>query len=198
LLIAALGLPAIAAADDAKKTPEKAKPMEQAKLSPADLAIVAHLHHVNQMEIDMGKMAQKQGTAAVKKYGDMLVTDHSTADKNLLAMAKARGITTIPEDKPATEADKQQHQKQMEKMAKLKTLKGADFDREFLPAMVEGHEGELTKTEPSIAMANDQEVKKTLENRKPSLQRHADNARELLKNNPQATNDKMMPPAKMK
>src|SRR5689334_15799459 len=33
-----------------------------AKLSDADVKIISHVHHVNQMEIDLGKVAQKSGT----------------------------------------------------------------------------------------------------------------------------------------
>ncbi|HWU85688.1 MAG TPA: hypothetical protein VN253_00325 [Kofleriaceae bacterium] len=66
LLIAALGLPAIAAADDTKSKPtEKGRPTEQAKLSSADQAIIAHVHHVNLMELDLGKLAEKHGVKVI-------------------------------------------------------------------------------------------------------------------------------------
>src|SRR5215208_3381849 len=53
-----------------------------AKLSDGDMKIVAHLHHVNQMEIDLGKLAQKSGTASVKSYAETLVSDHQSNDKD--------------------------------------------------------------------------------------------------------------------
>jgi putative membrane protein len=194
MLIAALGLPSIAAAEDTKtKAADKAQP---AKLAPADLAIIAHLHHVNVMEIDLGKLAQKQSSAAaVKKYGEMLVREHGASDKKVLAFAKARGTAVIPEDKPDTEADRKQSQAMMDRMTKLRTLKGADFDREYLSMMVEGHDNELAKTDPSIAAATDPELKKMLEERRTTLQRHADGARELLKTLGEAT--KPAPPKTM-
>jgi putative membrane protein len=186
VLVAALGLPLTAAADDTKpKTADKAQP---AKLNTTDLGIVAHVHHVNVMEIDMGKLAQKQGSAAaVKKYAEQLVTDHSTSDKALVAFAKTRGTTTIPQAKPATDEEKKQQQATMDRMAKLKTLKGAEFDREYLSMMAEGHETELKKNDSLISSATDPELKKMLEDRKATLQRHADGARELLKSSPQAS-----------
>src|SRR5262245_25921945 len=53
------------------------------KLSAGDMKIISHLHHVNMMEIEMGKAAQKSGTAAIKTYAQTLVTDHQTGDKDL-------------------------------------------------------------------------------------------------------------------
>jgi len=194
MLIAALGLPSIAAAEDTKtKAADKAPP---AKLAPADLAIVAHVHHVNVMEVDLGKLAQKQSSAAaVKKYGEMLVRDHGAADKKVSAFAKARGTAVIPEDKPDTEADRKQAQASMDRMAKLKTLKGADFDREFLTMMVEDHDREVARTDTAIAAATDPDLKKLLGDHRPVLQRHADAARDLLKTIAEAT--KPTPPKTM-
>ena len=67
----ALALPSVALADPDKapdKTNEKmtdkapVKTDKDAKLADGDVKIIAHVHHVNQMEIDMGKLAQKSGT----------------------------------------------------------------------------------------------------------------------------------------
>lgn len=194
MLIAALGLPSIAAADDTKtKAADKAQP---AKLTPADLAIVAHVHHVNVMEIDLGKLAQKQASAAaVKKYGEMLVREHGASDKTVAAFAKARGTAVIPVDKPDTEADRKQAQASTDRVTKLKTMKGADFDRELLAMMVEDHDREVAKTDNAIAAATDPDLKKLLGDYRPVLQRHADSARDLLKTLGEAT--KPAPPKTM-
>jgi putative membrane protein len=178
-----LAIPAFAGADDkgaAPKTTEKAKD-EKVKLSEADMKIISHVHHVNMMEIDMGKLAQRQGTADVKKYGEMLVKDHNAADKELTAYAKKRGIAKIPAEKAANDAEEAEMKKQMESMAGLKKLKGADFDREYLRMMVEGHDKELAMTDPNIAIATDSDLKTLLESRRTTLTRHSDAAKELRK-----------------
>ena len=88
-LIAALAIPTVALADTPKNNPNydkttddpnKTTDKDKTKLSDADMAILAHLHHVNLMEIDIGKLAQTKGTAPVKRYGEMLVKDHQQAD----------------------------------------------------------------------------------------------------------------------
>jgi putative membrane protein len=159
-----------------------------AKLSDADIKIIAHLHHINQMEITLGKDAQRQGTAKVKDYASTLITDHQTADKDLTAFAKAHKLTTIPADKPTTDAERQDDKDMTQQMARLKTLKGADFDKTYLNMMVSGHDKELTKIDVEISSASDPDFKNLLQSVKPVLQRHADQARDLMKS-PQASAD---------
>jgi putative membrane protein len=157
-----------------------------AKLSDADVKIVAHLHHVNQMEIEVGKLAQNNGTMSVKNYGATLIADHQSADQDLTAFAKAHKLATIPADKPQTEADKQDAKDMQTKMAKLKTLKAAEFDREFTTMMTMGHDKELANIDAAIGSVGDPDLKTLLTGVKPVLQRHADQARDLQKNPPQA------------
>lgn len=192
LLAALLASPMIASADS--PAPTKPAPTEKAaKLSDDEVKIVAHLHHVNVMEVDMGKMAKLKGTAAVKKYGAMLIKDHSSADKDLTALAKKKGVAKIPAAQPATETEKEEMKAQHEAMTSLKKLKGADFDREYLRQMVDGHEKELAKSDVFIASAQDADLKTLLETRKTSLQRHADAAKELQKGNAQASSTPTAP-----
>jgi len=161
---------------------------KSAKLSDGDTKIIAHLHHVNQMEIDLGKAAQKSGTASVKSYASNLLTDHQMNDKDLTSFAKSHKLATIPADKPESDADKQEAKEMSSKAAHLKTLKGADFDREFLSMMASDHDKELGKIDVAIGAATDPDLQSMLKSTKPVLQRHADQARDLQKN-PQASTD---------
>lgn len=200
-IITALALPTFALADEsAPPPPDKPadKPMDRpadkptnkaAKLGVGDVKIIAHLHHVNQMEIDLGKLAQKSGTAVVKSYGETLEKDHQSADKDLTAFAKQHKLAAIPADKPASDADRQEHKDMMQQMARLKMLKGAEFDRELLNMMVSGHDKELARIDVSISSASDTDLQNMLEAVKPVLQRHADQARDLQKG-PQASADR--------
>ena len=179
------------------KTDKPDKPGDtgtSAKLGDSDVKTIAHLHHVNQMEIQLGQMAQKAGTASVKDYAKTLVSDHQSADKDLTAFAKAHKLMAIPADKPATDADRQDDKDMTTAMAKIKTLKGAAFDKEYLNMMVAGHDKELTKIDVAISGATDADLKSLLQGVKPVLQRHADQARDLQKS-PQASTN--MPPDKI-
>jgi|MudIll2142460700_1097286.scaffolds.fasta_scaffold69588_2 putative membrane protein len=180
-----LALPLNALADTPIKPPTSTD--KSAKLSDDDVKIVAHLHHVNVMQIDLGKQAKVKGTAAVKSLGETLIKDHSTADKELAAMAKKKGIAKIPAAEPATEADKAEIKQHSESIAALKKLKGADFDREYLRMVVEDHEKELAKSDVFIASAQDTDLKTMLETNKTVLQRHHDAAKELQQSKAQAS-----------
>jgi len=169
------------------KTPGKTD--KSAKLSDGDVKIMAHLHHVNQMEIDMGKLAQKSGTAAIKSYAEALVNDHQSNDKELTAFAKAHKVAMIPADKPEGDADRQEAKEMTTQVAHLKTLKAAEFDKEFLNMMVAGHDKELAKIDVAIGGASDSDLQTLLKSTKPVLQRHSDQAHDLQKNS-QASNEK--------
>ena len=164
---------------------DKAPADKGAKLSDGDVKIIAHLHNVNQMEITLAQMAQKVGTAHVKDYAKTIVTDHQSADKDLTAFAKTHKVAAIPADKPMTDADRQDDKDMTATMARIKTLKGAEFDKAYINMMVAGHDKELSKIDVAISGAGDADLKTMLQGVKPVLQRHADQARDLQKS-PQA------------
>lgn len=183
LVLALLATPVVASADTPTKdtTAQKA-----AKLTDAELQVMAHYHSVNKMEIDLGKAASKKATdQAVKSYGDMLVKEHGEADKKLMALAK-QTHQTIPAEKPATDVEKQAKAEEKASAQKLKTLKGADFEREYLRMMVQGHEKELAQIDAKKAQVTNTELSSMLDEVKPMLQHHADAARDLQKNEPTA------------
>ena len=166
------------------KTADKSKAM--GKIAASDLQVMAQMHAVDKMEIDMGKAAQMKGsTQAVKAYGQLLVRDHQSADKDMLAFAK-KNKSTIPMYKPTDEADQKDMKDDKDMAAHIKTLKGADFDKEFLSMMVAGHEKVLAKVDSAMGSVQNDELKTMLGNIKPTLQKHADQARDLQKSNPQA------------
>jgi putative membrane protein len=185
-LIAALAMPLAAWADTPTPTDKTQTTAGKEKLAESDLQTMAMVHHVNQMEIDMGKVAQTRGsTQGVKDYGKMLVKDHQAADKDLMALAK-KNHATIPAFKPTDEADKKEMQDEKQMAAHVKTLKGAEFDKEFLTMMVEGHEKVLAKLDTAMGTVQNPDLQTYLKDLKPALQKHADQARDLQKGQPQA------------
>src|SRR5262249_2888179 len=101
-----------------------------------DAAIVAKLHHMNMMEVDVGKMARDKGEAKrVRDFGARLVRDHQAGDKKVIAYADKNGIDANAMPAAGTE----QEAKDQEKMESLRNMTGREFDREFAMAMAEGH-----------------------------------------------------------
>jgi putative membrane protein len=85
----------------------------------------------NMAEIELGKMAAEKGmNAEVKKFGQMMVDDHSKAGDSLKTVATRHNI-------PMPTALDDEHRDLRDRLSKLQ---GADFDREYMQAMVDGHE----------------------------------------------------------
>ncbi|CAN5170427.1 hypothetical protein BH11MYX1_BH11MYX1_45660 [soil metagenome] len=156
-------------------------PIADNKLVEVDTQIVEHQHAVNQEEIAMGKLAQANSSSAgVKKYGATLVKDHTAADKSLTVFAKAKGIPAIPADASQPDAEKKD---KADMTAKLKALKGSEFDRMFVEMMASGHDKEVTRVTADITQATDKNLVTLLTKTKPVLQAHAETAHGLDKNN---------------
>lgn len=104
--------------------------MESADTDMSDADIVRKLHAINVHEIEMGRLAESNGTKDVKDYGRKLVSDHQDADKKLQDVAKKLGVdmTSAASEAPPMRAEE------------LKTTTGRDFDRHFLITMIKAHD----------------------------------------------------------
>ena len=122
----------------------------------------------NLAEVQIGQLAQKNGNSeGVRSFGQMLVKDHSDANKKATEVAKKLGVT------PPTEPNA----KQKSLHDRLSKLTGARFDQEFVKEMVADHkndirefEAEAKKTDPAGTFAKD-----TL----PTLRKHLQTAESL-------------------
>jgi len=64
------------------------------KLSAADKTFMMNAAKGGMMEVEMGKQAaQNAQNADVKKFGSRMVTDHSKANSELMALAKEEGVS---------------------------------------------------------------------------------------------------------
>jgi len=118
---------------------------DSSKVSSSDKDFVNDLTIANMAEVELGKMAIERSTnAEVKKFGQMMVDDHTLAGDKLKSTASQHNIAV-----PAALDDK--HQELREKLAKLQ---GTSFDREYMAAMADGHETVLGKLESRIDKAD--------------------------------------------
>jgi putative membrane protein len=87
-------------------------------------------------EVQLGKMAtERAANPDVKAFGQMMVDDHTKAGNELKQVASQLKL-----QQPA-----QLDQKHKQLADKLSQLQGADFDREYMNAMVQGHQEVLGK-----------------------------------------------------
>ncbi|MFY2560675.1 DUF4142 domain-containing protein [Corallococcus terminator] len=144
-------------------------------------AFLEELHHANQMEVQMGKLAQKNGTSqAVKDFGARMEREHGKADENLLAYAKTKQLQ-LGEPKADSSLAKTMQTAEHATMEKLQALQGPAFDRAYLAAMVGDHDVDIAKV-----MAGQQQfvdntaLKAMLDNLLPQLQQHRQSAYRML------------------
>lgn len=115
-------------------------------------------------EVALGKLAQTQSkNPDIKKFGQMLVTDHSKANQEAMALAKKMNINA-----PTGMGS---HQSTYDK---LKGLTGDDFDREFVEDMVSDHEKDVSTFQKESQNSSDADVKAFAAKTLPVLQKHLD------------------------
>ncbi|KAF2335249.1 DUF4142 domain-containing protein [Flavobacterium nitrogenifigens] len=128
---------------------------------------------INLAEIEIGKLAQTKSTnPEVKKFGKMLVDEHTKSASEVSALAKAKNFT-LPTS--LTEEGQEEYNKLNEKS-------GADFDKKFADMMIEGHEKAIKKLNKAAKDANDQEVRTWASTNIAGLTAHLEHAK-LLKQN---------------
>lgn len=121
---------------------------------------------INLTEIAAGKLAASQGKRSeVKKYGQMMATDHTSANAKLL---KAIGQV----DKMAGKLDA----KHQAKIEKLQSLSGDEFDQTYMKEMVKGHRMAVALLEHQIANGKDQNLKAYAAQTLPSVRTHLQKA----------------------
>lgn len=147
--IAILAVAAVATFGTACNTDRRANTADQppvgtsgtADVSRGDRDFVNDLTIANMAEIELGKMAAEKATnAEVKRFGQMMADDHTAAGGKLKPIATKHSIPM-----PAELDDK--HRDLRDRLAKLS---GAEFDREYIKAMVDGHEDVADKLESRI------------------------------------------------
>lgn len=114
-------------------------------------------------EVELGKMAlEKSSNAQVKEFATMMVKDHGMANTELMAIAKQKNITL-----PSTVDD--EHKKKMDDLSK-KT--GANFDKAYVSAMVDGHKSTLKLMEDESKDGKDADLKSFATKTAPIVQTH--------------------------
>lgn len=150
-----------------------------------DATILGILGQVNDGEVEMGKLAQQKASETlVQNYGRKLVDDHTRAKKEAEALAKEINITPQPPEDDDLSRD---HAKVMEELSQKS---GAEFDRAFLDAAVDGHKQVIKMaSEEWIPQARNEDLKAFIHKQLPGLLEHQKLA-EMLKEEPMAASER--------
>ena len=147
-----------------------ASAMPRSKLSNQEFVKKAGVAGV--AEVAAGKLGSEKATSPeVKAFAQKMVTDHTKANKELMAAAKAKNLEV-----PA-EAD-MMHKAMMEKFEHQKA--DADFDHDFMQQMVRDHEKVVELFEQaSIDQNVDADLRSWAKTTLPHLQAHLKDAKAL-------------------
>jgi putative membrane protein len=124
----------------------------------------------NLAEIDLGRLALKHATSEdVKTFARRIVDDHTKANSELNKIADTKRIIL------AAETDK----KHRTLMDRLLTLKGADFDHEFMKQMVNDHKEAVALFEREAKDGQDPQLRDFASKTLPTLREHLKLARKI-------------------
>ncbi|MEX2261106.1 MAG: DUF4142 domain-containing protein [Bryobacteraceae bacterium] len=146
--------------------------------------------HSNVMQVQMAEIAQRKATTdAVRQYAKRLETDHVKANQQLVVLARSWNVTLpmvslqTPSGQNGTESERARVDPAVDpeqKMQRLKSLSGAQFEREFLKAQIGHHIKDIARYEqiaglPGIAPSVKAYAQQTL----PTLRAHLKAAMDL-------------------
>src|SRR5438477_2655205 len=146
-------------ADAPKATAAPAKGAAKAgsKLSAADKTFMMNAAKGGMMEVEWGKLAAQNGqNADVKKFGNRMVTDHSKANNDLMALAKEEGVTLPGAKGPG----------------KWKS------DKDYMDMMVKDHQADLAEFQNEAKNGTDPDLKKFADKYSKVVQQHLKLAQE--------------------
>lgn len=135
-----------------------------------DIAFMQNAAMGNRAEIELSDIAVHQSESEpVRRFARMMIDDHTAMGNEAQQLARAQNISlpTQPDTLHRTAAER------------LTTMRGPDFDREYLRLMVDDHLSTVSKFQHASTSAQDPKVRDFASRWLPSLRQHLDMARRL-------------------
>jgi putative membrane protein len=133
------------------------------KVSSSDANFIKEATQGGIMEVRLGKLAsEKASNNQVKEFGRRMEQDHSKVNDELKKLASDKGVEV------QTELDTK-HKSTVDRLTKLS---GAEFDRQYMEAMVKDHKEDISKFQSEAEKAKDADVKKFASQTLPTLKEH--------------------------
>ena len=121
-------------------------------------------------EVALGQLVQERAARPeVKEFGQMMVRDHQKAGAELKQIAGKHNI----------QVDGGEHGDHNDLRERLSKLSGAEFDREYMKAMVDEHEKAVNDVEKKAANADNPDVRQWASQTLPTLRQHLERARQI-------------------
>jgi putative membrane protein len=153
-----------------------AGPAAYAQSAPNDAQIAGIVVTANTVDIDAGKLAEKRAhNKEVKAFAKQMVTDHSGVNKQATALVKKLHVT--PEDSDVSKGLKDGGDANL---AKLKDLKGKEFDKAYVDHEVTYHQAVIDALDKTLVPnAKNEELKNMLVKVRPAFVAHLEHAKHI-------------------
>ena len=139
---------------------------------PTAVHVLSQMHHINQMEMDMGRMAMERGhSKAVRNFGKRLQRDHQANDKKVMELAQRERVT-LEMGPPQTPEEQEHAAEEAKTQQDLQAAQGADFDRAFLQAMERGHADAAAMLTQAHDQIHDEDVRHLVAATIPTVEKH--------------------------
>lgn len=177
LFISTLGVTTVYAGTTMEKN--NSMKAETAAQTKNDAEAMSWLMTVDKNEIELGKLAKaKSKDKDVTNFANMMIKEHTN---NLHQVEKLSHQLKIKPVKTAA-VDNLKKQGQQEK-ADLKSKNGTDFEKNYMQAMVDGHQKVLDMLDDTyLKNVNNDNVKKLLETTRTGVEHHLDEAKKIQSN----------------
>ncbi len=141
-----------------------------------DAQIAAIVVTANQVDIEAGKLAAAMSTnSSVVAFAQRMVTDHTGVNEAATALVTRLKVT--PKENPTSASLQQAGDANL---ARLRNLRGAAFDREYVAHEVAYHQQVIDAIEGTlIPGASNAELKALLVKVRPAFDAHLEHARQL-------------------
>ena len=121
-------------------------------------------------EVALGRLAQERATSPqVKDFAKMMVADHQKAGEDLKQIASKHNIAPDPD----------KHDDHNDVRERLTKLTGAEFDREYMQAMVDDHQKAVNDVEGKAENSDNPEVRQWASKALPTLRQHLERAKQI-------------------
>ena len=147
----------------------EAAPQKAAQLSVTDENFLNEAAIGGQFEVEAGKIAERASDPRIKNFGARMVKDHSAAGAKLKRIAAAKGAM-VPQQLDAKHAQIRD---------RLASLKGAEFDREYIQEMVKDHDEDAQTFTDAAQNVNDPQIKRFAADTLRVIQAHDKMAHEI-------------------
>lgn len=131
-------------------------------VSPDDVHFAAEATSGGMMEVQLGTLARGSANKTVRDFGEIMVNDHTKANKVLKTIAAGKGIT-LPD---SMSFDDQRM------VSAIATKKGAEFDKAYISMMVKDHHEDIDHFKKEAQQGADEALKTFASNTLPVLEKH--------------------------